>query len=132
MPVQGYVNRLLWAEAVVFCFPTWCFGMPAMLKGFFDRVLMPGVAFDVTRPAQRQTVTPHASSASRLWSPMARPDGRPLFMGDPPRKSITRYVRLLTGGKARGGFTTPTTMNVATPPRLAAFTRVGQAMARFA
>ena len=33
LPVQGYVDRLLWAEAVVFCFPTWCFGMPAMLKG---------------------------------------------------------------------------------------------------
>ena len=40
LPVQRYVDRLLWAEAVVFCFPTWCFGLPAMLKGFFDRVLM--------------------------------------------------------------------------------------------
>jgi len=24
------------------CFPVWNFGPPAMLKGFFDRVLLPG------------------------------------------------------------------------------------------
>ena len=32
-------------------FPTWCFGMPAMLKGFCDRLMMPGVAFDLSDPA---------------------------------------------------------------------------------
>jgi putative NADPH-quinone reductase len=36
-PVQTYVDRLRSAEALVFCFPTWCFGLPAMLKGYFDR-----------------------------------------------------------------------------------------------
>ena len=25
-PVRRYVERLRWAEALVFCFPTWCFG----------------------------------------------------------------------------------------------------------
>ena len=49
-PVQSYVDRLRNAEALVFCFPTWCFGLPAMLKGYFDRVLMPGVAFDLSDP----------------------------------------------------------------------------------
>ena len=49
-PVRGYVERLRWAEALVFCFPTWCFGLPAMLKGFFDRVFLPGVAFDFSDP----------------------------------------------------------------------------------
>ncbi len=54
-------------------------------------------------------------------------------MGDPPRKSITRYMRLLTGGKARVDYHAYYHMNVARPPRLAAFkARVGQAMARFA
>jgi NAD(P)H-dependent FMN reductase len=27
------VDALKWADACVFCFPTWWFGMPAILKG---------------------------------------------------------------------------------------------------
>ncbi len=42
-----YVDALQRADALVFCFPTWWLGMPAILKGYFDRVWRPGVAFDV-------------------------------------------------------------------------------------
>jgi putative NADPH-quinone reductase/1,4-dihydroxy-2-naphthoate octaprenyltransferase len=34
-----------WAEHLVFVFPTWWGTMPACLKGFLDRVLIPGFAF---------------------------------------------------------------------------------------
>ena len=34
------------AEILILVFPTWWFGMPALLKGWFDRVWAPGVAFD--------------------------------------------------------------------------------------
>lgn len=40
------VERLLAAEALVLCFPTWWFGFPAILKGWFDRVWGPGIAYD--------------------------------------------------------------------------------------
>src|SRR2546423_5266497 len=40
-----YIERLQRAEALVFVFPTWWFGVPAMLKGYLDRVWLPGVAF---------------------------------------------------------------------------------------
>ncbi|MCI0401059.1 MAG: NAD(P)H-dependent oxidoreductase [Gammaproteobacteria bacterium] len=46
--VQEYVDNLRWAEALVFCFPTWWHGMPAILKGYLDRVWLPGVAFHLT------------------------------------------------------------------------------------
>jgi 1,4-dihydroxy-2-naphthoate octaprenyltransferase len=36
---------LAWAEHVVFVYPTWWGTMPAVLKGFLDRVLTPGFAF---------------------------------------------------------------------------------------
>lgn len=39
------VERLRKADALVLVFPTWWFGMPAILKGWFDRVWAPGVAF---------------------------------------------------------------------------------------
>ncbi len=40
--IEDYVERLHKAEALVVQFPTWCFGFPAMLKGFFDRLFSPG------------------------------------------------------------------------------------------
>lgn len=44
--VSGECERLLAAEGLVLCFPTWWFGFPAALKGWFDRVWAPGVAYD--------------------------------------------------------------------------------------
>lgn len=44
--VQDQIDRLLSAEALVLVFPTWWFGFPAILKGWFDRVWAPGIAYD--------------------------------------------------------------------------------------
>lgn len=40
------VTHLLEADALVLVFPTWWFGFPAILKGWFDRVWAPGIAFE--------------------------------------------------------------------------------------
>ncbi len=40
------IERLKNAEALVLVFPTWWFGFPAILKGWFDRAWVPGVAYD--------------------------------------------------------------------------------------
>jgi putative NADPH-quinone reductase len=44
--VRAQAGRLLAAEALVLIFPTWWFGFPAVLKGWFDRVWAPGIAYD--------------------------------------------------------------------------------------
>lgn len=43
---QDRIERLLGAEALVLVFPTWWFGFPAILKGWFDRIWAPGAAYD--------------------------------------------------------------------------------------
>ncbi len=45
--VAPYVDRLLAAEALVFSFPVWNMGFPAILKGFVDKVFLPGVSFSL-------------------------------------------------------------------------------------
>lgn len=131
-PMAGYVARLGKADALVFCFPTWCFGLPAMLKGFFDRLLMPGVAFDISDPANVRPLLVRIRRISAVVT-YGRPRWMAWYMGDPPRKLITRYLRRLTGNGARVDFHACYHMNVATPSRLARFLRqVGQAMAKFA
>ena len=47
--VADQVERLLAAEALVLLFPTWWFGFPAVMKGWFDRVWAPGIAYDHAR-----------------------------------------------------------------------------------
>lgn len=44
--VTEEIAALQRAEILVLVFPTWWFGMPALLKGWFDRVWAPGIAFD--------------------------------------------------------------------------------------
>ncbi len=44
--VRDETARLLETEALVVVFPTWWFGFPAVLKGWFDRIWAPGVAYD--------------------------------------------------------------------------------------
>lgn len=44
--VIGYKQRLDSADHLVFIFPIWWELMPAMTKGFIDKVIFPGVAYD--------------------------------------------------------------------------------------
>lgn len=44
--VLAYKERLARAEHLVFIFPIWWELMPALTKGFIDRVVVPGVAYD--------------------------------------------------------------------------------------
>lgn len=38
-------KKIEWAEHIVLFYPVWWGSVPAVLKGFFDRVLLPGFAF---------------------------------------------------------------------------------------
>ncbi len=44
--LAGEKAELATAEVLILVFPTWWFGFPAILKGWFDRVWTPGTAFD--------------------------------------------------------------------------------------
>ncbi|HWH84900.1 MAG TPA: NAD(P)H-dependent oxidoreductase [Burkholderiaceae bacterium] len=128
-PVEAYVERVERADALVLCFPTWCFGMPAMLKGFFDRVFLPGVAFDMSDPANVKPALTHLKRIAAVVT-YGRPRWAAIAMGDPPRKVVTRYLKRLSGG-ARVDYHAYYHMNIATRPQLDRFRqRVGAAMAR--
>ncbi len=43
--VLNYQERIRRAEHLIYIFPIWWEGLPALLKGFFDKVFTPGFAF---------------------------------------------------------------------------------------
>jgi NAD(P)H dehydrogenase (quinone) len=45
--VKAEIEKLLWADTVILQFPLWWFGMPAILKGWVDRVFAYGFAYGV-------------------------------------------------------------------------------------
>jgi putative NADPH-quinone reductase len=120
-PVAGHVDRLLRAEGLVLSYPTWCFGLPAILKGWMDRVLLPGVSFTLTDGVARPALT-HIRRIAGI-STYGRPRWTALLVGDPPRKAVTRYLRIITGGRARVTYTALYDMNRATAAQREAFLR---------
>jgi len=130
--VESYIERLKSADALVVQFPVWCFGMPAMLKGFLDRMIMPGVAFDITDPAK---VEPMLGNLKRVTGIVTygRPRWTAFAMGDPPRKVVKRYLRWFADRRARVDYHALYHMNVATPAQRAAFMKkIKLAMTRLA
>ena len=129
--LESYVARLRAAEGLVVQFPTWSFGPPAMLKGFFDRLLMPGVAFDISDPAK---VRPTLQNIKKVIgvSTYGRPWSRALLVGDPPRKIIKRYLRWFVARSAPVDYLALYHMNIAPLARREAFiAKVNAAMEQF-
>jgi NAD(P)H dehydrogenase (quinone) len=92
-PVQGHVDRLRAAEVLVFVFPVWNFGFPAILKGYFDRVFLPGVSFRLENGLVAANLT-HIRKLAAVTSYGATPL-RAFMAGNPPRKMFTRVIRFI-------------------------------------
>lgn len=131
-PVRGYVERVLRAQALVMVFPVWNFGLPAMLKGFFDRVLLPGVSFDMSDPKHIRPGLTHLRHVVGVAT-YGVPRWRAWWLGDAPRTLVKRLLRRLTDGRARIEYLPCHGMNVAgAAVREAFLQRVGVAMGRIA
>lgn len=92
-PVREYVDRLRAADALVLVFPVWNFGYPAILKGFFDRVFLPGVSFKLVNGK----VAPNLTNIRKLAAVTTYGGDRKraFLAGDPPRRTVKRAVRFV-------------------------------------
>jgi NAD(P)H dehydrogenase (quinone) len=98
--LEIYVARLKAAEALVLQYPTWCFGPPAMLKGFFDRLLIPGVAFDMPDPAHSKPTLDNLRKIVGVVT-YGQPWSAAFWIGDGPRKTVTRFLPWFTNNRAK-------------------------------
>ena len=91
LPVAEHVERLRGADALILVFPVWIYGFPAILKGYFDRVCVPGVAFRL----ENGKVFPNLRNIRRLAAVTTYGGTRLRALGvlDPPRRIVTGAVR---------------------------------------
>jgi len=89
--VERYVDRVRKADALVLSFPVWNYGFPAILKGFFDRVFLPGVSFHMVNG--KATPSLHNIKKVAAVTTYGGSRFRAVLMGDPPRKIVNRLLR---------------------------------------
>ena len=124
--VEPHVQRLLQAQALVLVFPVWSFGMPAMLKGWFDRVLVPGVSFHLDEQGRTRPGLTHLRHIVGIAT-YGTPRWKAWLMADPPRAAVTRFLKRLSAGRARTDYLACYHMNVAGAARRERFLREVQA-----
>lgn len=131
--VAAPVARLLAADALVLCFPTWWYGMPAILKGYFDRVWVPGVAFRL--PDCGGAIRPGLLNIRKLW--VVTTYGAPwwlirLVLRDPVRAVILGGLGRLCAPSIATRFLALYNIDGASQAQCGAFiARVERAFARF-
>lgn len=117
--IESHVESLRRAEALVLVYPTWWYGMPAMLKGWFDRVWSPGVAFHLGEGA----ITPALTNIKRIA--VVTSYGSPTWLlwviGHPDRKLIGRGIRRLCAPGCRLDWLSLTRMDHRTRAECEAF-----------
>ncbi len=93
LAVAAETESVLWAEAILVCYPTTVFTVPAVLKGWFDRVFLPGVAFTFDHKGR---VAPALTRVRRLGVVTTRPHSRWRVwrQRDGGWRTIVRGVRL--------------------------------------
>ena len=130
--LASHIENLQWAEAVLFVYPTWWYGLPAMLKGWLDRVWATDVAFKLPADGGRiVSLVSHIKKIGVVTTCGASP-WISLLMGQPGRKTILRGVRALCAPRARTLYVAHYDMDRSTLESRAAFLeKVSAKMAAF-
>jgi NAD(P)H dehydrogenase (quinone) len=93
------IERLLECDGLILVFPTWWYGMPAILKGYIDRVWIPGVAFEVVGARTRPLLNKIVRFA--VVTTYGSPWWLNKLMGDPNRRVLMCGIRHLFSPDAR-------------------------------
>ncbi len=113
--VDGYCGNLEWCDTLVFIYPTWWSGPPAMLLGWLDRVLIRGVAWELPDGATR--ITPKLTNVQRLIGVTTYGSSKLINVleGETGRRVIGRALRALCHRSARATWVTLYDIDRSTP-----------------
>jgi putative NADPH-quinone reductase len=131
--LAGYCENLRWCDTLVFIYPTWWSGQPAMLTGWLDRVLLRGVAWDLPDGATR--ITAQLTNIRRLVTITTHGSSKLINLaeGQTGRRVVGRAVRVLCHRFARTTWLAMYDLDRSSPMQRDAFLdRVEQRLRRLA
>ena len=123
--VRDSAERLKAADALLFCYPTVAFNVPASVKGWLERVLVPGVAFVFD---DQHRVRPGMKNIRRIGAVTTSPHGRlaRLRGRDAGRRTTARTLRLSAHKRCRTTF-----VSVPTPADRDGIAKIRKALSRW-
>jgi NAD(P)H dehydrogenase (quinone) len=101
-PLVGqYAAIVQRADVFVFVYPTWWSGLPAILKGWLERVMVPGIAFRFDERTEK--VRPALGHVRRIVgiSTYGSPRWYVRVVNDNGRRTLTRALRVCCGVRTR-------------------------------
>lgn len=104
LPFEAHAALIRQAETVIFVYPTWWYGPPAMLKGWLERVLVPGFAFKM--PDEHHGSRPNLPNIRRVVA-LTTCGATPWvswIMGQPGRKTLLRGFRSVCNTRCSTSF----------------------------
>lgn len=109
------VADLRWCDTLVFVYPTWWYGLPAILKGWLDRALVPEVAFLMPK-VEGETIRPGLTHITRLGVFTTYGASRLLtfYVGSPGKRTLLRGLRLILAPRVLTVFATHYLMDSST------------------
>ena len=115
-PVAEDVDLVRWCDTLVFVYPTWWYGLPALMKGWLDRVLLPDVAF-VMPACGTGGIRPGLRHVQRLgvFTTCGASWALTRFVGAPGRRTLMRGIGLLCAPRLRRAFAAHYSMDSSTP-----------------
>ena len=131
-PVQSDVDDLRWCDTLIFVYPTWWYGLPAALKGWLDRVLLPNVAFMMPSEGS-PTIRPGLQHIERLgvFTTCGASWWLTTLVGAPGKRTLLRGVGFLCKKPLKTAFAAHYLMDSSTPEsRTRHLERVSNKMAR--
>ncbi|WP_112323463.1 NAD(P)H-dependent oxidoreductase [Oceanibium sediminis] len=101
--LQRHIAALKACDTLIFIYPTWWYGVPAILKGWLDRVLLPGVAFQLP---ERGAIEPGLRHIERfgVFTTCGASRWLTWAMGAPGKRMLMRGVRMLCAKRCRTAF----------------------------
>jgi NAD(P)H dehydrogenase (quinone) len=131
-PVERHCADVQWCDTLIFVYPTWWYGLPAMLKGWLDRVMLPDVAF-LMPDGQNKTIRAGLRHITRLgvFTTCGASRWLTFLVGSPGRKQLRRGIGFVAGSGHRRAFAAHYLMDSSTPEtRRKHLLRVAQQMDR--
>ncbi|MDZ4393854.1 NAD(P)H-dependent oxidoreductase [Cypionkella sp.] len=95
-----HIEALQWAEGLIFTHPTWWSGPPAILKGWLDRCLRPGIAFHASANSFRSGL-PNIRLLGVITSLGASSLQYNLLLAAPGRRQFLRGLRACTNPRCK-------------------------------